>query len=298
MDMRDAIFDKLYDIAKDDKDVVLIVADADSFGIRKFKKDFPDRFFNVGVAEQNMINVACGLALTGKKVFVCAIAAFATFRCFEQIKVNMCAMNLPICIIGLGIGLSFGYDGPTHQTTCDIGVMSNLPELSIYNPSDHVSAKFCVRDAYVSGKPSYIRVDKGEFKSFYTDDCDFRHGFLIIKDGSNDVIVSSGICTQYAMSFEHGAKVIDLFRVKPFDKELLLNAIMTSDRVITYEEHVSESGIGSIVANIMAEAGIGIPLKKISLSDEQCFVYGDREFLHKKYKIDAGELKKWSGYAK
>lgn len=291
MDMRDAVFDTIYSIANIDSSVILIVADTDAFGIRKFKKDFPDRFFNIGVAEQNMINVACGLALSGKKVFVCSLAPFATFRCFEQIKANMCGMNLSICIVGLGIGLSFGFDGPTHQTTCDIGIMSNLPELSIYNPSDFASAKYCVKDAYSKGKPSYIRVDKGEFKSFYSDDCDFAYGFSVIKDGSNNVVVSTGICTQYAMSFEHSAKVVDLFRIKPLNKEMLLNTIMVSDRIITYEEHVSNSGIGSIIANILAEAGVGIPLKKIALPEEQCFIYGDREYLHKKYNINPSVLK-------
>lgn len=292
MDMRDAIFDTLYDIAKKDKDVVLITADADAFGIRKFKKDFPNRFFNIGVAEQNMINVASGLALSGKKVFVCAIAPFATFRCFEQIKANMCGMNLPVFIIGLGIGLSFGYDGPTHHAVCDIGVMRNLPELSIYNPSDSISAEYCVRDTYYRMRPSYIRVDKGEFHPLYDDGSDLADGFSIIKDGEKDTIISTGICTQYAMSFNHNAKVIDLFRLKPCDKKMLLEAIKTADRVITYEEHVANSGIGNIVADILAEAGMGIPLKKMALSEEQCFEYGDREWLHSKCGIDKDSIDK------
>lgn len=296
MDMRDAIFDTIYGIANLDSNVVLVVADADAFGIRKFKKDFPERFFDVGVAEQNMINVACGLALSGKQVFVCSLAPFATFRCFEQIKANMCSMKLPICIVGLGIGLSFGFDGPTHHTTCDIGVMSNLPELSIYNPSDAWSAKNSIQNIYRERETSYIRVDKGELKDFDRNFSDIYKGFSVIREGSGtDVVISTGICSQYAMSYRHSVKVIDLFKIKPINKDALLKEIIGKDKIFTYEEHVANSGIGSIISNIVAEEGLGIKVKKIALPEEQCFIYGSREYLHKECKIDPYELKKWTG---
>ena len=298
MDMRDAVFDEIITSARKDPNVVLIVADADAFGIRQFKEEFPSRFFNVGVAEQNMINVACGLALSGKKVFICALAPFVTYRCFEQIKVNMCSMSLPVFIIGLGIGLSFGFDGPTHHTTCDIGVMSNLPELSIYNPSDDISAANCVRSAYARGKPSYIRVDKGDSDSFYNHLTDFTNGFCVLQDGTEDVVISTGVCSRYAMSYKHSAKVIDLFKIKPLERKALLREIEGFKRIITYEEHVSNSGIGSIVANLIAEEGLNISLKKVALPEEQSFIYGDREYLHNKYKIDPWYFgRAWTGYS-
>jgi transketolase len=297
MDMRDAVFDEIYDYANLDENIVLVVADADAFGVRKFKKDFPDRFFNVGVAEQNMINVACGLAMNGKMVFVCSLAPFATFRCFEQIKVNMCLMDLPVCIVGLGIGLSFGFDGPTHHTTCDIGVMSNLPELSIYNPSDAYSAGYCVREVCFHRSPSYIRVDKGEFKSFYDSESDLTNGFSVIQEGSGtDVVISTGICSQYAMSYRHSVKVIDLFKIKPINRDALLKEIIGKEKIFTYEEHVGNSGIGSVISNIVAEEGLGIKVKKIALPEEQCFINGDREYLHEQCKIDYHNLKKWTGH--
>jgi len=302
MDMRDAVFGEIITSARKDTNVVLIVADADAFGIRQFKEEFSSRFFNVGVAEQNMINVACGLALSGKKVFICALAPFATYRCFEQIKANMCSMRLPVFIIGLGIGLSFGFDGPTHHTTCDIGVMSNVPELSIYNPSDDISAANCVRSAYARGLPSYIRVDKGDKGSFYNNKTDFTNGFCVLSESEkfceDDVIISTGICTQYAMSYKHGLKIIDMFRIKPIEKNALLRELEGFKRIITYEEHVSNTGLGSIIANLIAEEGLGISLKKIALPEEQCFINGNREYLHKRYKIDPRYVgKAWTGYS-
>lgn len=288
MDMRDAVFNEICEIAKNDKDVILLIADVDAFGIKRFKKDFPDRFFNIGVAEQNMVNVASGLALSGKKVFICALAPFATFRCFEQIKNNICEMGLPVFIIGLGIGLSFGFDGPTHHTICDIGVMSNLPEMSIYNPSDSVSAKYCVKNSYLSGTPSYIRIDKGEWNSFYDDSFDFAKGFSVLQIGSNSkVIISTGICSQYSMSFFHECKVIDLFKIKPINKKDILIELNGYEDLIIYEEHVSNTGIGSIISNLILESDLKINVKKIALPEKQIFSYGDRQYLHNKYKISS-----------
>ena len=163
IDIRDAFFDEIYDIASRDRDVIFITADTDAFSLRRYKKDFPDQFINVGVAEQNMVAVSAGLALSGKKVFIYAIIPFITIRCCEHIKVNICSMNLPVAIIGAGAGLSFGNDGPTHHAMQDIAVMRILPEITILNPCDGPSAAACARIAYESNTPVYVRIDKGEF---------------------------------------------------------------------------------------------------------------------------------------
>jgi len=148
IDIRDAFFDEIYKCAAKDKNVIFIAADMDAFSLRKYKKDLPDQYINIGVAEQNMIAVAAGLALCGKKVFLYAIIPFITFRCLEHIKVNICSMNLPVAIIGVGSGLSFGFDGPTHHAVQDIAVMRVLPEIEILNPSDSASSALCARRAY------------------------------------------------------------------------------------------------------------------------------------------------------
>ena len=133
-DMRDAFFDEIYLESFKNPDLIVITNDMDIFSLRKLKKQRPNQFINVGVAEQNMINIASGLASTGMKVIIYGIAPFVVFRCFEQIKMNICSMNLPVSIVGIGSGVSFAFDGPTHHAIQDISVMNALPEMSILNP--------------------------------------------------------------------------------------------------------------------------------------------------------------------
>ncbi len=291
-DIRDAIFDEIYKLAEEDEDVIVLTADADSFGLRKFKKNFPERFINVGVAEQNMITVAAGMALSNKKVFVCAIAPFVTLRCLEQIKVTICSMNLPVFIIGMGIGLSFDFDGPTHHSICDIGVMSNLPEISIYNPIDQLSGEYVVRESYIKKNPSYIRLDKGIFSSLYYSEEDLYNGCKLIKSfkDKKNMVISTGICSQYANLMERKASLIDIFRIKPFPRSKILKYISGYKNIITYEEHVKNSGIGSMMANIIVEEKLNINLYKISLPEVQIFKYGSRKYLHHMFGIDRESL--------
>ena len=126
LDVRDVFFDTIYQQCKNDPNLIIISADMDAFSLRKIAKEFPNQYLNVGVSEQNMINVAAGMALFGKRVLCYSIASFATLRCFEQIKVNLCSLNLPVTIVGAGAGFSFGYDGPTHHGHQDLAAMRLL----------------------------------------------------------------------------------------------------------------------------------------------------------------------------
>ena len=154
-------------MACQDKDLVFITADADAFSLRKFKNDFPDRFVNVGVAEQTMVLLATGLAMCGKNVFIYSIIPFITQRALEHIKVNICSMNLPVTIVGCGAGLSFGFDGPTHHATQDISAMRSLPDMQILSPCDARSSSMCAEIAHKSNQPTYVRLDKGKFEEVY-----------------------------------------------------------------------------------------------------------------------------------
>ena len=140
IDIRDAFFDEIYNYAVRDNDVVIITNDMDIFSLKKFKNDYPQRFINIGVAEQNMVNIAAGLASCGKKVLVYGILPFLIYRCFEQLKFNICSMNLPVVFVGVGTGLGFSYDGPTHHGMHDIGSLNTLPEIDIYSFGDVDSA--------------------------------------------------------------------------------------------------------------------------------------------------------------
>lgn len=296
-DIRDAYFDKIYDIAADDKNVIFMTADADAFSLRRYKKDFPNRFINVGVAEQNMITVASGLALSGKKVFIYAIIPFITMRCYEHIKVNICSMNLPIVIIGAGAGLSFGNDGPTHHAIQDISVMRTLPEITILNPTDSLSAEACAQLSYESNGPVYIRLDKGIFPNIYNEKDNYYDGLKIIRKLSDINIISTGYMTQQAVKIANKLKeysidvgIIDIYRIKHINNELLLKIIDASKQLVTIEENSIVGGIGSIISEILTDNQRNKSLKRIAIDDKQCFDYGSREWLHKKYRIDIDSI--------
>ncbi len=299
-DIRDAYFNKIYEIASIDKNVIFMTADADAFSLKKFKKDFPNQFMNVGVSEQNLITVAAGLALSGKKVFIYAIIPFITMRCYEQIKVNICSMNLPITIIGSGSGLSFGNDGPTHHAIQDISVMYTLPEITILNPSDSTSTSKCAELSYKSKTPVYVRLDKGSFPDIYNEKDKYFEGLKIIKEISNINIITTGYTTHQAVKVANILKkhndinigVIDVYRIKPINKDLLLHYIESSEIVITIEENSIIGGLGTIISELITDSqnNINIVLKRIAIEDTQCFSYGSREWLHKKYKIDVDNI--------
>ncbi len=167
IDTRDAFFDELYAIAMEDRNIMFLTADMGAFSLAKFKKDLPEQYINVGVAEQTLVSVAAGLALGGKRVFIYAMAAFITQRCYEQIKIDLCQMRLPVTIIGSGPGLTYGSEGPTHHAINDVAIMKVLPEMMIITPRDPEEAKEAARIAYGRQMPVYIRLAKGKLPAVY-----------------------------------------------------------------------------------------------------------------------------------
>lgn len=298
-DIRDSFFDEIYNIASKNKNVLFITADADAYSLRRYKQDFPRQFINIGVAEQNMITVASGLALSSKKVYIYAIIPFITMRCFEHIKVNICSMNLPVAIIGAGAGLSFGNDGPTHHAVNDISVMRTLPEITIFNPCDSISASKCGQISFNASNPTYIRLDKGQFPSLYDNNDNYLDGMKIIRNIKDINIISTGFMTHRAVEVadklsEHSIDVgiIDIYRLKPVNVPLLLKTIDKTQKIVTLEENSIIGGIGSIVSEILNDNQKNIQLKRIAVQDEQCFNYGTREWLHRKYLIDNDSIVK------
>lgn len=298
IDIRDAFFDRIFDIATKDKNVIFISADTDAFSLRRFRKEMPEQYINIGVAEQNMITVAAGLGMSGKKVFIYAIIPFITMRCYEHIKNNICSMNVPVTIIGLGPGLSFGFDGPTHHGMQDIGVMRTLPEITIFNPCDGLSADACAVNAYKSKVPVYVRIDKGKFLTLYDEKDNFLNGLKVIKKISDINIVSTGFMSHRAIEVadelsKHSLDVgvIDLYRIKPISKNLL-KLIYQSKQLVTIEENSIVGGIGTVISELITDNGISTPLKRIALEDKQYFDYGSREWLHHNYRIDTNSIVK------
>ncbi len=292
-DIRDAYFDTILEEVRLNKDILVLSADMDAFSLRVLEKEFPSQYLNVGVSEQNMINVAAGLALSGKIVFCYSIAAFATMRCLEQIKVNICSMNLPVTIVGAGAGFSFGYDGPTHHGHQDLSSMRLLPEMRIIELSSNDLAVKAVEYSLGEKGPCYVRLDKGRFPNWSSQKVDFNKGYRILRPLQKNNIITNGfmserVCCVADRLESIGQKygVIDLFLVKPVTDAFINDVLIGSDLVISVEESCVIGGLGSLLADLICAEKIPCNLHKIGAPDRQFIEYGTREWFHEKYKID------------
>lgn len=288
-DIRDAFFDKICEYAIKDERVIIITDDMDIFSLRNFKKSCPHRFINPGVAEQQIINLAAGLASTGKKVIICGIASFMTFRCYEQIKVNICSMGLPVVIVGMGVGLSFSTDGPTHHGIQDVSIMRSLPEIEIYNPCDATSARKCAEISYFAESPVYVRMDKGVFPEIYGDITD-GYCNVIISDKSN--VISTGCVTHFIRDVIEEKNIniglINVFKLKPFDDRIVRE--ISHSNIITIEEHAITGGLHSIILESVSRIGSNTSVVPVALEDGQYIQYGTREFLREQHGLSREKI--------
>ncbi|MFC2001752.1 transketolase family protein, partial [Chloroflexota bacterium] len=183
--MRDAFFDKLYEIAIKDRNLIIVSADMGAPSLDIFRRDLGSQFINVGIAEENMITVATGLALEGKKVFTYAMTPFASSRCYEMTKVDLSLMNIPVTIVSVGAGFSYDDSGPTHHCTEDIAIMRVLPNMTILNSSDSaMAAIFAEMSCTISG-PSFIRLDREILPLIYGQAHNFSDGLTNLKVGKD-----------------------------------------------------------------------------------------------------------------
>lgn len=296
-DLRDSFFDEIYKIGAIDNRIVIITNDMDIFSLRRFKEKYPQRFVNAGVAEQNMINVAAGLASCGKKVIIYGILPFLIYRCYEQIKFNICSMNLDVLFVGIGNGLSFSFDGPTHHGNLDIPCLLGLPELEIYNPGDTYSANLVAKKAILSKKPTFVRLDKGvfpSFKSFLNYD-----GFNILNKLNKINIISTGYYSQFLPNINeylkkngYEAGLIDIYKLKEINKKIFSRVLSKSKFLFIIEEHSVNTGLGSVINNLIKINDLKIKTFLIGLKDQQIFDYGDRDWLLAKNRIDLNSIKR------
>ena len=291
--MRDAFFDKLYELGRKDPNVILVDADMGAPSLDKFRRDMPAQFVNVGIAEQNAISVAAGLALGGKIPFAYAIAPFITLRCYEQLKVNVASMKVPVTAVGVGAGFSYEDSGPTHHTTEDIAIMRALPNMTIMNCTDNTMASKCAEIAYNFNGPLYVRLDREPLPDIYNKNETFKDGLTQLRKGKDVCIISTGNMVHKALDVADllkkksiTASVIDLYRLKPVNYEKLISFIKQCKKVVTLEEHLINGGIGSIVAEIMVDNNVTIPLKRIAIPDKYCYTYGGRESLRRSIGLD------------
>ncbi len=294
--MRDSFWDRIYNLASKDRNIVLVCADMGAPSLDKFRKDLSAQYFNVGIAEHNMLAVAAGLSKEGKNVFTYAIAPFATSRCHEFTKLNCGLMKIPIKIVGVGAG--FGYDdsGPTHHTTEDIAIMRAIPNLEVYCPADSFASQEIAEVTAKSGKPAYIRLDRHILPTLYNESDDFRIGFKEIKPGKDICIVSTGNMTHNALEASKevimnrgiNVGVIDIYRLKPLSPDFP-GVLSRYKKAISLEEHLLDGGLGSIVAETIVDNGLPLKLRRMGLKD-YIYAYGGRENIQNLCSIDTSSV--------
>jgi len=291
MELRDSIFNDICKLMTVDERIIMLTADHSAFGLNVLRETFPDRYINVGIAEQDMISVAAGLALDGMKPIVYSIINFTTFRCLEQINVDVSMMNLPIIILGVGAGFCYSTDGPTHHGVQDIGIMKMIPKLKIFNISDDVSANKSLTEAYNYNGPSYIRFDKGDYSSIK---CTEYDGFRVIKTPVNGkLVISTGTLIHDIIAVTDTIKcgLIDVFRLK--DLPNIFNTIEDIKEILLIEEHFIDGGLGTILLEELNKCGYyHIKIKRIGIENTHVFVYdSNRQNILEKHKLDIYNLK-------
>lgn len=274
----------------------LVVLDADLAAATKtavFKKEFPERHIDCGIAESNMMGIAAGLAAAGKVPFASSFAMFAAGRAFEQVRNSIGYPHLNVKIGATHAGISVGEDGATHQCNEDIALMRTIPGMTIINPSDDVEAKAAVRAAYEMEGPVYLRFGRLAVPVLNDrEDYKFEIGKgIVLRKGRDLTIVATGLCVSYALEAaeklaEDGiqAEVINIHTIKPLDKELIIRSAEKTGKVVTVEEHSVIGGLGGAVCECLCENN-PVPVHRIGMQD----VFGESGpavKLLEKYKLD------------
>ena len=269
----------LVELGRAHPEVVALTADlANSTKIGDFMKEFPDRFFNVGIAEQNMFGIAAGMARAGLVPFLSTFSQFASLRAADQLSTDLCYQNVNAKVIATHSGTSFGQAGSTHHAISDLAVTRALPNLTVICPADGMETYNAVMAAYETPGPFYIRINRGFDNTLYKGtDYGFELGKAVtVREGTDLTIIACGSCVfqaNQAADFLEKAdglkiRVLDMHTIKPIDREAIVKAVMDTRRIITVEDHNVLGGLGSAVAEVVVESGKGCAFKKLGIQDE------------------------------
>ena len=291
---RQSFGEALEKLGEENKNVVVIDADlAKSTKTSLFAKKFPDRFIDVGIAEQNMIGIADGLSTFGKVPFVSTFAAFATGRVYDQIRCSVAYPKLNVKICGTHAGVTVGEDGATHQMLEDINLMRGLPNMTVISTSDDVQTKWAVEEISKIDGPVYLRLARIATPVIYEENQKFEIGKGVqIGSGTDATIFATGVTVSEALKAQEllkergfDVRVVDIHTIKPIDRELIVKCAKETDKIITVEDHSIIGGLGTAVCEVLAEE---YPTKVIRLGIPDCFgKSGKATDLMKYFRIDA-----------
>ena len=270
---RQAICDVLMEKAKEDRDIVVLCSDSrGSASMTPFANAFPKQFVEVGIAEQDLVSISAGLAACGKKPFAASPACFLSTRSYEQAKVDCAYSNTNVTLIGISGGISYGALGMSHHSAQDIAAMSAIPNMRVYLPSDRFQTAKLIEALLQDEKPSYIRVGRNAVEDIYSEECcPFEMDkATMLQEGSDVALIACGEMVRPALDAakllqEQGisASVLDMYCVKPLDKEAIVKAASAAKAVVTVEEHAPFGGLGSMVSQVV---GSECPRKVVNLA--------------------------------
>ena len=290
----------LCELGGDHHEVVGLSADlAKSTKIGAFGERFPNRFFNVGIAEQNMFGMAAGMAKCGLVPYVSTFAVFSSMRALDQVHTDICYQKLNVKIIGTHAGLSFGQAGSTHHCTEDLSIMRSMANMKVIVPADGMATAWAVAAAYETPGPVYIRINRGFDQRLYDSMDHALHIGRAVKlsEGSDVTIIACGSCVYQAVEAakilraDDGitARVLDMHTIKPIDREAILEAVHDTRRIITVEDHNVIGGLGSAVGEVVAEGGMACAFQRLGIPDVFSII-GLHEDLMAHYGIDTNGI--------
>ncbi len=298
--MRNHLINKITEIAKTDHNIMLMTGDLGYGVLDEFKNQFPDRYINAGIAEQNMAAVAAGLALEGNTVFIYSIGNFPTLRCIEQIRNDICYHNANVKILAVGSGFAYGTLGMTHHATEDLAIMRAMPNMHVFTPCDSISAEAVAEDICKIQGPCYVRLERGGEPVVFNKDVHFIVGQLKeLRKGKDVAVITIGTVVNEALKAadvllkeNKEVSVYSTYSLKPINKEQILKIAKNNKYIITVEEHQITSGLGSAIAEIIAENNVNTQLIRMGLHDEFTSVVGNQEYLRNFYKLDSTTIQK------
>ncbi|MBD3387528.1 MAG: hypothetical protein GF416_00750 [Candidatus Altiarchaeales archaeon] len=296
--MRDAFIDSLIGLAEEDDRIHLITADFGYSVLEKFQEKFPERFLNVGIAEQNMIGFATGLALMGKNAYVYTQIPFLTLRCLDQVRNDLCYQGVGVKMIGLGSGYCYGTLGVTHHAIEDIGILRSLPNIVIISPGDPIETEKAVTATKDSDQPVYIRIARRGEPAINPANLDFKVGKAnVVAEGDDTILYSTGDMLQTAMEVREilsgrgfSCGVVSMHTLKPFDTANVLDAGSRFDQIFSVEEHNVIGGLGSALAEAISGEGCNASLTRFGVPDEYVTPLGKQDYIRRSIGLDAGYI--------
>ena len=291
--MRTTFINTLRDLARKDERIFLITIDMGYSVLEQFREEFPDRFLNTGIAEQNAIGVAAGLALSGKIVYVYSIIPFVTMRCFEQVRLDLAYNNANVKLVGIGAGMTYGPFGASHHSIEDIAIMRSIPNMTVLCPGDPIETEQLILQSYEIKSPVYIRLGKNGEPKIHSEETKIKLGHATqVTEGNDLILITTSNMLEKGKKWvdewkEEGisARLISMHTIKPFDVQTVKELIDYNIPIITLEEHNIIGGLGSAVAEVIAESGKAVSFTRIGVPDKYSHYVVSHEFQREKFGI-------------